>query len=179
MGFWRSPTDSVAKDAACTPRRSSWDRRNPYFPASSAGALAGAGSAGGVGAARKPPPVKRSITERTASRVFWSLTASSSGAEACERRSRLSGSGNTSGSSQGPWITNGSSKPGVPAVVLELHRDGQTVIGRAAVAEIAGPGERLALQPLQQLLDVETGNRAVMAGQGRPAVERLHQAERA
>src|SRR5262245_50164451 len=56
-------------------------------------------------------PVMRSVTERTASRVLRSLTASSSGAEAGERRIRLSGSGKIRGSSHGPWITNGSSKP--------------------------------------------------------------------
>ena len=59
-----------------------------------------------------PPPVNRSSTERTASRVLRSFTASSSGAEAGERRIRLSGSGKISGSSHGPCTTNGRSKPG-------------------------------------------------------------------
>src|SRR5207253_8004296 len=61
-------------------------RRQFGFAASAeAGALAGAASgAAGFGT----PPVKRSSTERTASRVFLSLTASSSGAEAGERRIR-------------------------------------------------------------------------------------------
>jgi len=53
------------------------------FAASAAGALAGATAAGAAGFA---PPPKRSSTERTASRVLRSLTASSSGAEAGERR---------------------------------------------------------------------------------------------
>ena len=48
--------------------------------------------------------------KRTASRVLRSLTASSNGAAPGERRSRLSGSGKISGSSQGPCTTNGSSK---------------------------------------------------------------------
>ena len=59
-----------------------------------------------------PAPVIRSITERTASRVLRSLTASSSGADAGERRIRLSGSGKISGSSHGPCTTKGRSNPG-------------------------------------------------------------------
>src|SRR5204862_2102464 len=75
---------------------------------------AGAGvSAATPGTAFWPPPVRRSSTERTVSRVLRSLTASSSGAEAGERRIRLSGSGKISGSSHGPCTTNGRSKLGV------------------------------------------------------------------
>ncbi len=55
-------------------------------------------------------PVNRSSADRTASRVLRSLTASSKGAEAGERRIRLSGSGKINGSSHGPCTTNGRSK---------------------------------------------------------------------
>src|SRR5450432_3165481 len=83
------------------------------FAVVSAGALAGAGAAAASGAADFwPVPMKRSSTERTASRVLRSLTASSRGAEAGERRIRLSGSGKIKGSSHGPCTTNGRSKPG-------------------------------------------------------------------
>ena len=184
-----------------------------------AGALAGA-AASGTAAGFAPPPVNRSSTERTASRVLRSLTASSRGADAGERRIRLSGSGKIRGSSHGPCTTNGRSKPGAAfaargqagdalevvfarrhrggagqgeargrafdADVLgggdavgEFHRDVQRVVGRRAGAEVAAAGQRPALQPLQQLLDIEARDRAVMAGQRRGAVERLRKAERA
>src|SRR6202011_3615494 len=81
------------------------------FGAAASGAGAGVSAAAAPGAARWAP-VKRSSTERTASRVLRSFTASRSGAEAGERRIRLSGSGKISGSSHGPCTTNGSSKPG-------------------------------------------------------------------
>src|SRR5712671_5770002 len=81
-----------------------------FAASADAGALAGATASGAAGFA--PPPVKRSSTERTASRVLRSLTASSKGAEAGERRIRLSGSGKIKGSSHGPCTTNGRSKPG-------------------------------------------------------------------
>ena len=48
-----------------------------------------------------------------------------------------------------------------------------------AGAEIAAARQRPALQPLQQLLDIEAGDGAVMAGEGGGAVQRLRQAERA
>src|SRR6266404_649266 len=89
-------------------------RARDYFAASAAaGALAGAGTTASGAADFTPPPLNRSSTERTASRVLRSLTASSSGAEAGERRIRLSGSGKISGSSHGPCTTNGRSKLGV------------------------------------------------------------------
>src|SRR6266480_291422 len=81
-----------------------------FAASAAAGPAAGATAAGAAGLA--PPPVKRSSTERTASRVLRSFTASSSGAEAGERRIRLSGSGKISGSSHGPCTTNGRSKLG-------------------------------------------------------------------
>src|SRR5207253_3878148 len=88
-------------------------RRQFGFAASAeAGALAGATASGAAGFGT--PPVNRSSTERTASRVLRSFTASSSGAEAGERRIRLSGSGKISGSSHGPCTTNGSSNPAAP-----------------------------------------------------------------
>src|SRR6266404_9445615 len=80
-------------------------------------AVSAAGAAASGAAGFCPPPVNRSSTERTASRVLRSLTASSSGAEAGERRIRLSGSGKISGSSHGPCTTKGRSKPGAPSWV--------------------------------------------------------------
>src|SRR5258708_24065112 len=79
--------------------------------ASAAGALAGAAAAASGTAAFAPAPVNRSNTERTASLVLRSLTASSRGADAGERRIRLSGSGKIRGSSPGPSTTKGSSNP--------------------------------------------------------------------
>src|SRR5204863_8649602 len=89
------------------------NRQFDFAASADAGALAGADAASGA-AGFGTPPVKRSSTERTASRVFLSLTASSSGAEAGERRIRLSGSGKISGSSHGPCTTDGSSNPAAP-----------------------------------------------------------------
>src|SRR3954452_25184379 len=80
------------------------------FAASAAGAAAGAPGATG----RIPPPVNRSIADLTASRVLRSLTASSKGAVAGERRIGLSGSGKIRGSPHGPCTTNGSSNPAAP-----------------------------------------------------------------
>src|SRR6266702_7304877 len=90
-----------------------------FAASADAGALAGATASGAAGFGTLP--VKRSSTERTASRVLRSLTASSKGAEAGERRIRLSGSGKIKGSSHGPCTTNGSTKPsGAFATVLRL-----------------------------------------------------------
>src|SRR5258708_12434765 len=82
--------------------------------ASAAGALAGAAAAASGTAAFAPAPVNRSNTERTASLVLRSLTASSRGADAGERRIRLSGSGKIRGSSHGPCTPKGRSNPGPP-----------------------------------------------------------------
>src|SRR5258708_12459485 len=90
------------------------------FAASAAAGPLGGATASGTAASGFRPPPKRSSTERTASRVLRSFTASSSGAEAGERRIRLSGSGKISGSSQGPCTTNGRSKLGV-ALAAEVR----------------------------------------------------------
>src|SRR6266481_2256650 len=71
------------------------NRQVGFVASAAAGALAGAAASG---SAFRAPPVNRSSTERTASRVLRSLTASSRGAEAGERRIRLSGSGKIRGS---------------------------------------------------------------------------------
>src|SRR5712692_11293195 len=92
--------------------RETHQRQFGFASPTAAGALAGAAAAASGTAAFCPPPVNRSSTERTASRVLRSLTASSNGAEAGERRIRLSGSGKIKGSSHGPCTTNGRSKPG-------------------------------------------------------------------
>ena len=148
------------------------------------------------------------------------LHASINGAAPGERRIRLSGSGNTSGSSQGPAPRRAGRIPvaaigrrrqagdalevvfagrhrsragqgqarrrafdadilGGGDAVVEVHRDGEIVVGRRTRAEIAAAGQRPALQPLQELLDIEARDRAVMADQGRGAVERGGEAERA
>ena len=172
------------------------------------------------GAGFWPPPVKRSITERTASRVLRSFTASSSGAERrraadqafrigkdqrivprsldherqieAGRRVRRRGQAGDAlqvvfarrhrggaGQRQARGRAFDADVLGGGDAVAEFHRDGQGVERRRAGAEIAAAGQRPALQPLQQLLDIEAGDRAVMAGQGGGAVERLREAERA
>src|SRR5258707_3193757 len=87
-------------------------RQFGFASPTAAGALAGAGTAASGAAGFGAPPVRRSSTERNASRVLRSLTAASSCAEAGERRVRLSGSGKPKGSSHRPRPTNGRSKPG-------------------------------------------------------------------
>ncbi len=201
------------------------DRRRPkgvgrqfgFAASAAAGALAGAAASGVAGRA---PPVKRSITERTASRVLRSLTAVEQwrrGRRAADQAFRIrkdqgivpralhherqvegrararrrgqagdaleivfagrhrrgAGQGEARGRAFDADVLGGGDAVG------EFHRDGQVVVGRRAAAEIAAAGQRPALQPLEQLLDIEAGDGAVMAGQRRGAVERVREAERA
>ena len=74
------------------------------FASSAAAALAGATASASGSAFFAPPPVNRSITERTASRVLRSFTTSSKGAEADERRIRFSGSGRLGNRPRGPTL---------------------------------------------------------------------------
>src|SRR5882757_6697948 len=90
-----------------------FDQFDLAFSAAAAGPLAGAPVVSGK--ACRAPPVKRSITERTASRALLSLSESSNCVAPGERRIRLSGSGKISGSSHGPCTTKGRSKLLPPA----------------------------------------------------------------
>src|SRR5882724_1634660 len=112
-------------------------------------AVSAAGAAASGAAGFCPPPVNRSSTERTASRVLRSLTASSRGAEAGERRIRLSGSGKIRGSSHGPCTTNGRSKLGVAFAEVRLatpfmsySRAGTEAVP-VMVTRAAGPSRRI------------------------------------
>src|SRR5690242_11669080 len=122
--------------------------------------LPGAAEADALGAAGFCPPVNCSITERTASRVLRSLTASSRGAAAGARRIRLSGSGKISGSSHGPCTTKGRSNPGAPLVpetrlatpLRSYSRPGTEVVP-VSVTRVFGPSIRTSSAVAMPLLN--------------------------
>src|SRR4029453_5769453 len=59
--------------------------------------------------------------------------------------------------------------------LADLHIDGERFLSRLAAPDLAPPGRCPALEAPQQLLDVESGKRALSAGQVGGAVERLGQ----
>src|SRR5215472_13512309 len=133
----------IGSRAGCKARPSEAQRKccaQRVLPGSAEAAVSGAAAL----------PVKRSITERTASPDLRSLTASSSGAAAGARRIRLSGSGKIKGSSQGPCTTNGRSNADVllapPEVRLatplrSYSRDGTDAVPVRVTREV-GPSMR-------------------------------------